>query len=55
MSTEAYLPNLLDYVLNDTLVSLVENVATIKQVECLNLGVRNSGLGFDIVEDIRYE
>lgn len=55
VSTEAYLPNLLDYVLNDTLVSLVENVATIKQVECLNLGVRYSGLGFDIVEEIRYE
>lgn len=52
---EFYLPNLLDYVLNDILVSLVENVATIKQVECLNLGVRNSGLGFDIVEEICYE
>lgn len=55
VSTEVYLPNLLDYVLNDTLVSLVENVATLKQVECLNLGVRSFGLGFDIIEELRYE
>ena len=50
-----YLPNLLDYALNDILVHLVENVSTLKQVECLNLGVRYSGLGFDIVEEIRYD
>lgn len=55
VTTEAYLPNLLDYALNDTLVSLVENVATLKQVECLNLGVRSSGFGFDVVEEIRFE
>lgn len=52
---EFYLPNLLDYALNDILVHLVENVSTLKQVECLNLGVRYSGLGFDIVEEIRYD
>ena len=55
VTTEAYLPNLLDYALNDTLVSLVENVATVKQVECLTLGVRFSGLGCDIVEEVRFE
>lgn len=55
VSSEYYLPNLLDYDLNHILTSLVENVATLKQVECLNLGVRYSGLGFDIVEEIRYE
>lgn len=55
VTTEAYLPSLLDYALNDTLVSLVENVATVKQVECLNLGVRFSGLGFDIVEEVQFE
>ncbi len=55
VTTEAYLPSLLDYALNDTLVSLVENVSTLKQVECLNLGVRNSGLGFEIVDEVRFE
>ena len=55
VSSEYYLPNLLDYDLNHILTTLVENIATLKQVECLNLGVRYSGLGFDIVEEIRYE
>ena len=55
VSSEYYLPNLLDYDLNHLLTTLVENIATLKQVECLNLGVRYSGLGFDIVEEIRYE
>lgn len=55
VSNEYYLPNMLDYDLNHILTSLVENVATFKQVECLNLGVRYSGLGFDIVEGIRYD
>lgn len=55
VSNEYYLPNMLDYDLNHILTSLVENVATLKQVECLNLGVRSSGLGFDIVEEIRYD
>lgn len=55
VSNEYYLPNLLDYDLNHILTSLVENVATLKQVECLNLGVRSSGLGFDIIEEVRFE
>lgn len=55
VSNEYYLPNMLDYDLNHILTSLVENVATLKQVECLNLGVRSSVLGFDIVEEIRYD
>ena len=55
VSSEYYLPNLLDYDLNHILTTLVENIATLKQVECLNLGVRYSGIGFDIVEEIRYE
>lgn len=55
VSNEYYLPNLLDYDLNHILTSLVENVATLKQVECLNLGVRSSGFGFDVVEEIRFE
>ena len=55
VATEAYLPNLFDYALNDTLVALVENVATLKQVECLNLGVRYSGLGFELVDEVRFE
>lgn len=55
VSNEYYLPNLLDYDLNRILTSLVENVATLKQVECLNLGVRYSGLGFDVVEELRFE
>lgn len=55
VSNEYYLPNLLDYDLNHILTSLVENVVTLKQVECLNLGVRSSGLGFDIIEEVRFE
>ena len=55
VSNEYYLPNMLDYDLNHILTSLVENVATLKQVECLNLGVRYSGLGFDVVEELRFE
>lgn len=55
VSNEYYLPNLLDYDLNHILTSLVENVATFKQVGCLNLGVRSSGFGFDVVEEIRFE
>lgn len=55
VSNEYYLPNLLDYDLNHILTSLVENVATLKQVECLNLGVRYSGLSFDVVEEVRFE
>lgn len=55
VSNEYYLPNLLDYDLNYILTSLVENVATLKQVECLNLGVRSSGFGFDVVEEVRFE
>ena len=55
VSNDYYLPNMLDYDLNHILTSLVENVATLKQVECLNLGVRQSGLGFDIIEEIRYD
>ena len=54
--SQAYLPSLVEYnIFKQILTDLVENVATIKQVECLNLGVRNSGFGFDIVEEIRYE
>ena len=55
VSNEYYLPNMLDYDLNHILTSLVENVATLKQVECLNLGVRSSGFGFDIVEEVLFE
>lgn len=55
VSNEYYLPNLLDYDLNYILTSLVENVATLKQVECLNLGVRSSGFGFDIIGELKYE
>ena len=51
VSAEAYLPNIQGYVWVNILVDLVGNVATLKQVECLNLGVRFSDLGFDIVED----
>lgn len=50
-----YFDKELDYDLNHILTSLVENVATLKQVECLNLGVRSSGFGFDIVEELRFE
>ena len=51
VSADAYLPNIQGYVWVNILVDLVGNVATLKQVECLNLGVRFSDLGFDIVED----
>lgn len=51
VSAEAYLPNIQGYVWVNILVDLVGNVATLKQVECLNLGVHFSDLGFDIVED----
>lgn len=51
VSTQAYLPSLLDgYIFKQILTDLVENVATIKQVEYLNLGIQLSGLGFDEVE-----
>lgn len=51
VSTVAYLQNLRDgYIFKQILTDLVENVATIKQVEYLNLGVQLSGLGFDVVE-----
>lgn len=51
VSTVAYLPNLLDgYIFKQILTDLVENVATIKQVEYLNLGIQLSGFGFDVVE-----
>lgn len=51
VSAEAYLPNIQGYVWVNILVDLVGNVATLKQVGCLNLGVRFSDIGFDIVED----
>lgn len=51
VSAQAYLPSLLDgYIFKQILTDLVENVATIKQVEYLNLGVQLSGLGFDVIE-----
>lgn len=51
VSTQAYLPSLLDgYIFKQILTDLVENVATIKQVEYLNLGIQLSGLVFDVVE-----
>lgn len=51
VSAQAYLPSLLDgYIFKQILTDLVENVATIKQVEYLNLGIQLSGLGFDVVE-----
>lgn len=52
---DTYIANIQLYELDNILDKLVGNVATLKQVECLNLGVRNSGLGFDIVEEIRFE
>jgi hypothetical protein len=55
VSAQAYLPSLNEYVFKQILTDLVENVSTIKQVEYLNLGVHLSGLGFDVVEEIRYE
>lgn len=51
VSTVAYLQNLLDgYTFKQILTDLVENVSTIKQVEYLNLGIRSSGFGFDVIE-----
>lgn len=50
VAEDAYIANIQLYELDNILVHLVGNVATLKQVECLNLGVRSSGLGFDIVE-----
>lgn len=50
VSAQAYLPSLSEYVFKQILTDLVENVATIKQVEYLNLGVQLSGLGFDVIE-----
>lgn len=38
------------YIFKQILTELVENVATIKQVEYLNLGIQFSGLGFDVIE-----
>lgn len=51
VSTEFYLSNITVYDWGHALVALVGNVATLKQVECLNLGIRSSGFGFDIIED----
>lgn len=52
VSTVAYLQNLLDeYIFKQILTDLVENISTIKQVEYLNLGIRSSGFGFDVIED----
>lgn len=50
VSTEAYLSNITVYDWGHILVDLVGNVATLKQVECLNLGVRSSGFGFDVID-----
>lgn len=50
VSTEAYLSNITVYELDPILVDLVGNVATLKQVECLNLGIRSSNFGFDVIE-----
>ena len=50
VSAQAYLPSLSEYIFKQILTDLVENVATIKQVEYLNLGVQLSGLGFDVIE-----
>lgn len=50
VSAQAYLPNLQNgYIFKQILTDLVENVATLKQVEYLNLGVQLSGFGFDVV------
>lgn len=50
VSAQAYLPNLQNgYIFKQILTDLVENVATLKQVEYLNLGVQLSGFGFDLV------
>lgn len=50
VAEDAYIANIQLYELDNILVHLAGNVATLKQVECLNLGIRNSGFGFDIVE-----
>ena len=55
VAEDAYIANIQLYELDNILVHLAGNVATFKQVECLNLGVRYSGLGFDIVEGIGYD
>lgn len=51
VSTEAYLSNITVYDWGHILVDLVGNVSTLKQVECLNLGILSSGFGFDRIED----
>lgn len=55
VAEDAYIANIQLYELDNILVHLAGNVATLKQVECLNLGVRNSGFGFDVVEEVRFE
>lgn len=54
VAEDAYIANIQLYELDNILVHLAGNVATLKQVECLNLGVRNSGFGFDVVEEVRF-
>lgn len=55
VAEDAYVANVQLYELDNVLVHLAGNVATLKQVECLNLGIRSSGFGFDIVEEVRFE
>ena len=55
VSEDAYIANIPLYELNNIIANLVGNVATLKQIECLNLCVRSSGFGFDIIEELRYE
>lgn len=55
VAEDAYIANIQLYELDNILVHLTGNVATLKQVECLNLGVRSSGFGFDIIEEVRFE
>ena len=50
VSEDAYIANIQLYELDNILVHLVGNIATLKQVECLNLGIRSTGLGFDLIE-----
>lgn len=52
VAEDAYIANIQLYELDNILVHLTGNVATLKQVECLNLGVRSSGFGFDMVEEV---
>ena len=52
VAEDVYIANVQLYELDNVLVHLAGNVATLKQVECLNLGVRSSGFGFDIVEEV---